>query len=150
MEKIQIAGANFRSLTESIDTTSPAGRLIMQMIGSFAEFERSMLRERTRNGLHAARKQGRIGERRQKLKKDQKEEVVQLTKNSSRCSQALSRSSLNNMPIASRYINSSLSTIRSFIIVRPVGTIKKVYREYLPSFLKDAKSNNPLDCMEKN
>lgn len=78
MEKIQIAGSDFRSLTESIDTTSPAGRMMMQMVGSFAEFERSMLRERTRNGLHAARKQGRIGGRRPKLRVDQKEEILQL------------------------------------------------------------------------
>jgi Resolvase, N terminal domain len=38
----------FRSLTETIDTTSPAGRMMMQMVGAFAEFERAMLRERTK------------------------------------------------------------------------------------------------------
>ena len=45
MEKIQQAGAGFKSLTEAIDTTSPAGRMMMQIVGSFAEFERAMLRE---------------------------------------------------------------------------------------------------------
>ena len=44
MERIQKAKAGFRSLTEVIDTTSPAGRMMMQMVGSFAEFEREMLR----------------------------------------------------------------------------------------------------------
>lgn len=78
MEKIEQAGAGFRSLTESIDTTTPAGRIMMQMIGSFAEFEREMLRERTRNGLEAARKQGRIGGRRPKLNPDQRKEIVRL------------------------------------------------------------------------
>ena len=39
MEKIEAAGAGFRSLTEAIDTTTPAGRMMMQMVGSFAEFE---------------------------------------------------------------------------------------------------------------
>ena len=39
MERIEIAGAGFRSLTEAIDTTTAAGRMMMQMVGSFAEFE---------------------------------------------------------------------------------------------------------------
>jgi DNA invertase Pin-like site-specific DNA recombinase len=40
METIGEAGASFRSLTEHIDTTTPAGRMMMQMVGAFAEFER--------------------------------------------------------------------------------------------------------------
>ncbi len=75
MEKIAQAGAGFRSLTESIDTTSPGGRMMMQIVGSFAEFERAMLRERTRSGLDAARTQGRVGGRRPKLKVQQQEIV---------------------------------------------------------------------------
>src|SRR5687767_3214698 len=50
LEKIDAAGATFRSLTEAVDTTGPAGRMMMQMLGSFAEFERAMVRERTRAG----------------------------------------------------------------------------------------------------
>jgi hypothetical protein len=42
LEKIDTAAANFRSLTEAIDTSGPAGRMMMQMLGSFAEFERAM------------------------------------------------------------------------------------------------------------
>ena len=61
MERIQETKAGFRSLTEAIDTTTPAGRMMMQMIGSFAEFERAMLRERTRTGLEAARRRGAWG-----------------------------------------------------------------------------------------
>ena len=41
MERIAQAGAGFQSITENIDTATPAGRMMMQMIGSFAEFERS-------------------------------------------------------------------------------------------------------------
>jgi len=78
LEKIELASAGFQSLTEAIDTTSAGGRMMMQIVGSFAEFERSMLRERTRNGLNAARKEGRIGGRRPKLKSDQKLEVIRL------------------------------------------------------------------------
>jgi DNA invertase Pin-like site-specific DNA recombinase len=67
MERIAGAGAGFRSLTENIDTTTPAGRMMMQMVGAFAEFERAMIRERTSAGLAAARAEGRIGGRRKKL-----------------------------------------------------------------------------------
>ena len=76
MERIQEAKAGFRSLTESIDTTTAAGRMMMQMVGAFAEFERAMLRDRTRSGLDAARKRGRIGGRRPKLKPHQQDEIV--------------------------------------------------------------------------
>jgi DNA invertase Pin-like site-specific DNA recombinase len=48
----------FRSLTEAKDTTTAAGRMMMQMLGSFAEFERSMVRERTRASPVAARDRG--------------------------------------------------------------------------------------------
>jgi DNA invertase Pin-like site-specific DNA recombinase len=47
-------------LTEAIDTTTPAGRMMMQMVGAFAEFERAMLRERTKTGLDAARQRHRL------------------------------------------------------------------------------------------
>ncbi len=78
MERVEKAGAGFRSLTEVIDTTTPAGRMMMQMVGAFAEFERAMLRERTKAGLAAARKEGRIGGRRSKLKLQQQAEIVKL------------------------------------------------------------------------
>lgn len=78
MEKIALVEAGFRSLTEAIDTASPAGRMMMQIVGTFAEFERAMLRERTHIGLNAARKQGRIGGRRPKLKTNQQQEIVKL------------------------------------------------------------------------
>jgi DNA invertase Pin-like site-specific DNA recombinase len=78
MERVEKAGAGFRSLTEAIDTTTPAGRMMMQMIGSFAEFERSMLKERTQAGLAAARKEGRIGGRQPKLKQHQQAEIAKL------------------------------------------------------------------------
>ena len=78
MERIQKAKAGFRSLTEAIDTTTPAGRMMMQMVGSFAEFEREVLRERTKAGLKAARRQGRVGGRRPKLKPEQQKEIVHM------------------------------------------------------------------------
>jgi DNA invertase Pin-like site-specific DNA recombinase len=53
----------FRSLSEGIDTTSPSGRLIFHIFGALAEFERELIRERTRAGLAAARARGRRGGR---------------------------------------------------------------------------------------
>jgi DNA invertase Pin-like site-specific DNA recombinase len=78
MERLGEAKAGFRSLTEAIDTTTPAGRMMMQMVGSFAEFERAMLRERTRAGLEAARRDGRIGGRRPKLTAQQQAEIIRM------------------------------------------------------------------------
>jgi len=75
MERLAEAKAGFRSLTEAIDTTTPAGRMMMQMVGAFAEFERAMLRERTKAGLEAAREEGRIGGRRPKLSPQQQTEI---------------------------------------------------------------------------
>ena len=49
---------------------------MMQMVGSFAEFEREMIRERTKAGLDAARAEGRIGGRRPKLRKDQRKDIA--------------------------------------------------------------------------
>jgi DNA invertase Pin-like site-specific DNA recombinase len=76
LDKIDAAGAGFRSLTEAIDTTVPAGRMLTHMLGSFAEFERAMIRERTRAGLRAARMEGRVGGRKPKLDKNQRQEII--------------------------------------------------------------------------
>lgn len=75
LEQIEGRGAGFRSLTEAIDTTTPAGRMMMQMVGSFAEFERAMIRERTQAGLEQARQQGRVGGRKPKLTAQQVGEI---------------------------------------------------------------------------
>ena len=78
LEKIGQENASFQSLTEAIDTASPAGRMMMQIVGSFAEFERAMLRERTKTGLENAKKEGRVGGRRPKLTLHQQKEIIQL------------------------------------------------------------------------
>lgn len=53
-ERLEITGVALRSATEPIDTSNPSGRLIFQMLASFAEYERETIRERTRAGLHRA------------------------------------------------------------------------------------------------
>jgi DNA invertase Pin-like site-specific DNA recombinase len=54
-------GIGFKSLTESIDTTTPGGKLVFHIFGALAEFERDLIRERTTAGLAAARARGRKG-----------------------------------------------------------------------------------------
>lgn len=78
LEKIEACGADFQSLTEAIDTSTPGGRMMMQIVGSFAKFERAMLKERTKNGLDSARREGRIGGRRPKLTPQQQKEIITL------------------------------------------------------------------------
>ncbi|HEU5230359.1 MAG TPA: recombinase family protein [Ktedonobacteraceae bacterium] len=56
-------GGDFLSLTETIDTSTPGGKLIFHLMGALAEFERDLIRERTLAGLAAARARGRVGGR---------------------------------------------------------------------------------------
>jgi len=58
-------GVGFRSITEAIDTTTPGGRLVFHLFGALGEFERDLIRERTRAGLAAAAARGRKGGRKQ-------------------------------------------------------------------------------------
>lgn len=59
----EVRGVKFRSLTESIETTTNNGRLIFNIFASLAEFERNLIRERTMAGLSAARARGKLGGR---------------------------------------------------------------------------------------
>ena len=60
---LEARGISFRSLTEAIDTTTPGGRLIFHIFGALGQFERDLIRERTRAGLDAAMARGRRGGR---------------------------------------------------------------------------------------
>jgi len=63
-------GVEFISLNDNIDTTTIHGRLIFNIFASFAEFERELISERTKAGLDAARKKGRVGGRKPGLNKE--------------------------------------------------------------------------------
>ena len=60
---LEARGVGFRSLTESIDTTTSGGRLIFHVFGALGQFERDLIRERTKAGLAAAAARGRKGGR---------------------------------------------------------------------------------------
>jgi len=70
VENLRVRGIGFRSLTEALDTTTAQGRLVFHMFGALAEFERSLIRERTQAGLAAARRLGHTGGRPPKLTDD--------------------------------------------------------------------------------
>jgi DNA invertase Pin-like site-specific DNA recombinase len=70
VEQLRLRNIGFRSLTEAIDTTTAQGVLVFHMFSALAEFERALIRERTRAGLAAARRVGRTGGRPPKLSDD--------------------------------------------------------------------------------
>ncbi len=72
--ELEESGIGFKSLTESMDTTTNNGKFIFHIFGALAEFERNLIRERTRAGLAAARARGRKGGRPHAL--DDKERVM--------------------------------------------------------------------------
>ena len=78
VDTIQAHGAGFRSLAEDIDTTTPAGRLVFHVFASIAQFERERISERTKEGLEAARKRGRVGGRPPALSRVQRDEVKRM------------------------------------------------------------------------
>lgn len=63
VEDLEDRGVGFKSVTETIDTTTSGGKLVFTIFAALAEFERSIIQERTRAGLAAARSRGRVGGR---------------------------------------------------------------------------------------
>lgn len=78
LDRIQATGAAFRSLTEPIDTRTHAGRLMFSILGAVAEFERSIIRERSTAGIHAAIARGVKWGPRRKLSHHEELEVLHL------------------------------------------------------------------------
>ena len=71
IQQLQTANIGFRSVQENMDTTTSGGQLIFHIFGALAEFERSLIRERTQAGLAAARARGHMGGRPRRLTPDQ-------------------------------------------------------------------------------
>ncbi len=75
MEQFDTDGVQFASLTEGIDTTTPAGRMMFTVLCAVAQMERDLIAERTLAGLDAARARGRKGGRKPSLTPAQVEQV---------------------------------------------------------------------------
>jgi DNA invertase Pin-like site-specific DNA recombinase len=78
LKQVESAGAAFRSLGETFETESPAGRMMMNMIGCFAQFEREIIVDRIKRGLEHARANGKIGGGRYKLSPADQREAIRL------------------------------------------------------------------------
>ena len=78
MNEMERAGIGFCSLQEAINTTTPGGKLVFHIFGALAEFERNLIRERTKAGLDAARARGRKGGRPKALDVEQRKLAVDL------------------------------------------------------------------------
>ena len=83
VNQLQAKGIGFVSLQESVDTTTSGGKLVFHVFGALAEFERELIRERTKAGLQAARSRGRLGGRPKKLSDKQIEMAQKLMKDPS-------------------------------------------------------------------
>ena len=83
INKLKDQGIYFRSIQESLDTSSSAGKLIFHIFGALAEFERDIIRERTMAGLAAARARGRVGGRPKSLNSEKVRLAKTLMKNNS-------------------------------------------------------------------
>lgn len=82
VQDLSARGVGFQSLTEQIETQSPAGKLLFHIVGALAEFERDIIRERTNAGLQLARARGRKGGRPKALSESKKQMVYEMSKNS--------------------------------------------------------------------
>ncbi len=75
---LEARGVGFRSLTEAIDTTTPGGRLIFHVFGALGQFERDLIRERTKAGLASAAARGRKGGRKPVVTNDRLQRAREL------------------------------------------------------------------------
>ena len=81
VSNLESNGIGFHSISESINTESPSGKFMFHVFGALSEFERNLIKERTRAGLEAARSRGRQGGRPEKLTAEQQELVKTLYAN---------------------------------------------------------------------
>lgn len=104
----------FKSITESIDTTTSGGKLIFHIFGALAEFERDIIRERTNAGLQAARARGRTGGR-----------PHTLTRKQQAIAQALYDDKSNSIADICKTLNISRSTLYRAIDTRKTAMSKR-------------------------
>lgn len=78
VEGIQARGVQFKSITDSIDTSTPAGRFFFHVMAALAQMERELIKERTKAGLNAARARGRLGGRKPKMDASKVQSAKQL------------------------------------------------------------------------
>ena len=139
VEELENRKIGFRSLQESIDTTTSGGKLIFHLFGALAEFERNLIRERTQAGLQAARARGRKGGRRHKLTPDQIAIGRSLAADPKRSVSSICEHLGISRPTFYRYIGSQV-TLKPTVIQR---TTK------VRLWLRVENNNNLIHCKKK-
>ncbi len=81
IDKLKEQGAGFHSLTDGIDTTTTGGKLVFHIMGALAEFERDLIKERTKAGMKAAKKRGKHVGRPKALSEGQIQHMHELLNN---------------------------------------------------------------------
>lgn len=76
IDEFKLKGVQFRSIVDNFDTTTPNGRLFFSIVAALAEYEKELIKERTRAGLESARQRGRIGGRRPGLSQEAKNKAA--------------------------------------------------------------------------
>src|SRR5918912_672817 len=97
----------FKSITENIDTSTSGGKLVFHIFGALAEFERHIIKDRTRAGLHASRARGRLGGRPKAKTLDTPKKVA--------LAQSLYKNENNTIDEICRTLNVSRATLYRYI-----------------------------------
>ena len=111
ISELNTRNIGFKSITENIDTTTSGGKLIFHIFGALAEFERDIIRERTKAGLAAARARGRTGGRPKVKTLDTPRKVA--------IAQALYNDKKNAIVDICKTLNISRSTLYRYIQTKP-------------------------------
>jgi DNA invertase Pin-like site-specific DNA recombinase len=113
MQRVEAAGIGFRSLQDSIDTTTPAGRVMLAMLGAFAQFERDLISQRTRAGVEQAMARGVKFGQPKKLTDDKKVVLEQMLRDGLTVQQCASQLKMSEATIRKQYPRAVLDRIRA-------------------------------------
>ena len=106
---LETKGVGFKSLQESIDTTTPTGRLVFHIFGALAEFERTLIKERSMAGLAAARARGRLGGRPKRLNISKRQLVVEMYRDRKRTVKEICQIVGISKPTLYKYLQEKIS-----------------------------------------
>jgi DNA invertase Pin-like site-specific DNA recombinase len=144
VSELESRGVGLRSLTEQIDTTTPGGRLIFHVFGALGQFERDLIRERTRAGLKAAEARGRRGGRKPVVTEEKLRRALQLIAKGLTTREAAARikvgktalyNSLQHQSGATFFARSRLAYVKSTFVSGPlyVRILRRTPIRLLPS-----------------